>query len=219
MSKLRRWVLPILTLAISLFGTICSALYLPTDGTLQANSFGYETIPQLSAGLDVAQAPIEKEGVVKKEETKVSAELAKRISSKWGVDYSLATKVVDSASQHSYQDFPRMEHILAVIAVESSFKPNAFKSGNTGLMQVNVRANGKHLRNKTPEENIRVGSSILRQYYGLVGKKQDAAVSAYNSGVGAYLKGKYKKTYLKRYKQELARIESYSAQTKVGELP
>ncbi|HET8688938.1 MAG TPA: transglycosylase SLT domain-containing protein [Methanosarcina sp.] len=131
-------------------------------------------------------------------------DLAYAIAKRWGRDPSLIKQILGYVEQSSYDDFPTAKHILSIMAVESSFNPKAKNRGNSGLMQINLKANGKKLRSRSIEENIRVGADLLHEYYLLLRCNQRGTVLSYNAGIGNYLKGRYKTDYWRKYQRELS---------------
>lgn len=131
------------------------------------------------------------------------SDLADNIAQRWKSSPQLIQEIVGYVREFAYSDFPRPEHLLAVIAVESSFNPKAHNRGNVGLMQINIAANGKKLRSRSMRENIRVGAELLREYYLMLRKDQRATLLSYNAGIGNYLKGRYRSMYWSRYQREL----------------
>ena len=77
--------------------------------------------------------------------------------------------------------------ILAVIAIESGFIVKAKNRGNVGLMQVLLRYHkGKFKRNVfDPHENIRVGTSILKECSKL-GRSTKRILTCYNGGANPH---------------------------------
>lgn len=78
--------------------------------------------------------------------------------------------------------------VLAVIAVESSYRPTVINrhTGATGLMQVNARWHQDKVRDVGGEQmllavapNIRVGTAILAEYLGREGGRIDPALGRY----------------------------------------
>jgi soluble lytic murein transglycosylase-like protein len=116
--------------------------------------------------------------------------------------------IVTTASKYEYADFPKREDIMAIIAVESRFEPKSQHKGSVGLMQVNRSANKRLIEGNLfdTEENIRVGVLILRTYYLALGNAR-AAVLAYNSGIGGYLKGAKNQSYYKKYLKNRRMVE------------
>lgn len=168
----------------------------------------------ISGSIEAAPAPASAESasdqsyLTKPATPPVDGDLVKRIAERWKRSPDVIRDIVRYAYAHAYKDFPQPVHILAIIAIESSFNPKARSLKNVGLMQINLPANGKKLRDGSMQENIRVGSQLLNEYYGLLRKSQKAAVLGYNAGVGAYLKGRYNTSYWVKYQRELARLGS-----------
>jgi len=109
------------------------------------------------------------------------------IQTRYDIPESLAENIVNLVYTYSKGDsFPRPITVLAIIATESGFKPNARSYlGATGLMQVMEKYHGP---TPTIEDNIRKGIEILKEYRKLT--KSDAeALEAYNVGITAILNG------------------------------
>lgn len=99
--------------------------------------------------------------------------------------------------------FPCQMDVLAIIEIESSFRENAVSSKNAkGYMQV------LYVKTHTVEENIKAGVWLLKDYHKRLGSIE-AAVQAYNVGLGNYRKGMRNKKYYDKY---------LSAKTKLGKL-
>jgi soluble lytic murein transglycosylase-like protein len=121
--------------------------------------------------------------------------------------YKVPSKKADEYTthilNHVYPDFPTAEDIMAVIQIESRWDENARSSTDArGLMQV---LHGDYATNK----NITQGTDILRQYYEIL-KNKDAAVSAYNVGIGSWKDGIRAEDYLKSYQNQVAMIKTSS---------
>lgn len=102
-------------------------------------------------------------------------------------------KVVALAEMLAFTDFPRVIDILAIARVESMFREKAKNGISNGMMQVN---NG-------PFEvgaNLQAGVKLLREYYEKL-RSINAAVTAYNIGIGSYLKGRRNHAYLGKYQR------------------
>lgn len=133
-----------------------------------------------------------------------SQALVEKISERWKLSPDAIGRIVRLAESHAKPDFPKPINLLAIIAVESSFNPKAHNSGNIGLMQINLTANGKRLKNKSQEENIRVGAELLSEYHSRLRGNQRATILSYNSGISAYRRGRYRSAYWAAYQRELA---------------
>lgn len=122
-------------------------------------------------------------------------------------------KIVRLAEKHADPVFPTKEQILAVIAVESSFKPGARNKGSFGLMQIQERSHRARIQGRSltnPEVNVEVGVSILKEYYLAVGRNPRAALLAYNAGVGGYRAGRYNNEYYRKVNREVVKISKLS---------
>lgn len=108
--------------------------------------------------------------------------------------------ILEHIENVSFKDFPKKVDILAIIGVESTFRQcETDGRGSYGLMQVNIKAHkldpGTICDTTT---NISHGSKILRENYLKLGSEQ-AAVLAYNVGIGGYLKGEFDVAYYNKY--------------------
>jgi hypothetical protein len=127
--------------------------------------------------------------------------LSKSIAREYRIKPELAETIVRLAHRHEKPDFPTAADILAVIAVESSFNPNAVsrlrKDPARGLMQVRPgiwNVDPAKLQ-KDLDKQIRVGSNILHRYYQRFGDR-DAALHAYNMGPTNVRRGKLNPRYV-----------------------
>lgn len=113
------------------------------------------------------------------------------------------------AREFAYDDFPKTSDILTIIRIESGFNPKAVNGVSNGIMQVN----------HAPfdiRENMRQGSSLLREYY-LITKSKEGAVKAYNVGIGNYLKGHLivaQNDYYSKFQSQRGLYEKYQASDK-----
>lgn len=147
--------------------------------------------------------PNEHQKMMRRKEQLVGA-----ITEKYNVDETLARKIVKIANAHQQPDFPKTEDIIAIVGIESSFRPHVKSKLKTdpavGLMQVRPGVwKIPHEELSTIEGQIKHGAGILAHYYDKVGKVE-GAVMAYNVGITAYRKGKTNKRYLNKYKTEVA---------------
>lgn len=141
--------------------------------------------------------------------------LAKAITVRYKCPLQVAVDSVRYARKYAYKDFPKKEHILAFIAVESRFNPSARQGGSRGVMQVLVKTHRSEIQGKFDlPEQIRVGSIISRSYYEAT-NGINAAIMSYNVGVGGYRRGARPKQYFNRYMTELAWIKG---QDRTGKL-
>lgn len=133
--------------------------------------------------------------------------LANKILKKYSISPELAQKVAALAKKYEKDSFPKAKDILAVIGIESSFRPQAVSHLRTdpavGLMQVRPKVWGLNpvaLKNNM-ELQIKTGADVLHRYYNLLGDKS-AAVHAYNVGLGNYRRGKHNIDYVHDFKSE-----------------
>ncbi len=132
--------------------------------------------------------------------TEVSQERAERI----------AVAVMEAAEEHQVPE----ALILAVIEVESAYKPSVVSAANChGLMQLNPpTANevARDLRLKglvlhKIEHNIRVGTAYLRFLFDKLGR-WDYALTAYNMGPGRFRRFKRVTDYARKALRKQAEI-------------
>lgn len=81
--------------------------------------------------------------------------------------------------------FPSVQDVLAIIQVESTFRPSVVNSQSVGLMMVSSKSPRERRRLKEPIYNVSQGVALLKQYYSILGSPR-AAVEAYNIGIGSY---------------------------------
>lgn len=129
--------------------------------------------------------------------------LVHKLAERWRRSPAHIQRIVEYAKAHARPDFPRLPHLLAIMAIESRFDPKARSKGNVGLMQINLSANGERLKNRSPEENVRVGAEILQEVYFRLNGNHKGAVLSYNTGLGAYKQGRRNLAYWRKYKSEL----------------
>ena len=117
--------------------------------------------------------------------------LTKHLNANYKVSHGLAADVVASAYQagKKYDLDPLL--ILAIIKVESMFKPNAVSPMNAkGLMQVLPRAHPEKIAEVggiqqlfTPNINIKMGAQILREFLGRAIGSLTHALLRYNGSL------------------------------------
>lgn len=127
-------------------------------------------------------------------------------------DPELVADVVHLAHKYEHETFPKAKDILAVVAVESSFKPNA-KSGlkrdpALGLMQIRPGVWDVDPEEvKDVENNIKLGASILADYYKRFRDKRKALM-AYNAGPDGMKESDYAPVYASKVERERMRLAS-----------
>lgn len=205
MYRIRRCVLALLTALVCVMPTYSWASA-SEDPLLD---FVKVVAPEaISGSTEAAPAPAvqsEQAPLLQKKEDDDSEkkDLVERIADKWRKSPKAVRDIVRYAYEHAYSDFPQPIHILAIIAVESAFDPSAVSRKNVGLMQINLPANGKKLRNRSMQENIRVGAGLLNEYFNILKRDRRGAVLSYNAGIGNYLNGRYTSRYWSKYQKEL----------------
>lgn len=127
------------------------------------------------------------------------------IESKYHVTHDFAIRVVKYAYQYSNKDFPTAHDVLAIVSIESSFRPNVKsklkKDKAVGLTQIRPKV-WNHLiptgALDSVENQIKYGSVILTHYYKVLGDKNSAA-NAYNVGLTNHINGKRNDRYVSRF--------------------
>lgn len=123
------------------------------------------------------------------------------ISKRYSADPQFVTQVVELVKKYQKPGFPTARDLLAVIAVESSFDPDAVSGLHhdpaVGLMQIRPNVWGVDSKDlKDPEVNIELGSDILHRYYKHLHHDKAAAIQAYNVGLTDYRQGVDSPEYL-----------------------
>ena len=104
-----------------------------------------------------------------------------RIVMTYKADPVLAESVVDLAFKYGNDTFPTAQDILAIISIESSFRPHVKsklkRDAAVGLTQIRPRV-WKHLiptgALTSIENQVKYSSMILTQYYATLGNEKDA---------------------------------------------
>ena len=125
----------------------------------------------------------------------VPSPLSSCISQKWNLPINQATKISEAAASIANKDrFPSQLDVLSIVAIESGFDVSArSKSGARGLMQILYKKSQYDIHS-----NISDGVYLLNDYKDRL-KSNEAAIHAYNLGIGNYLKGKRNKQYLAKF--------------------
>lgn len=172
------------------------------DGPAPKGSVSYSIdLPEPKAQPYIAPMPQNDEGDYDAQEDTLRT-IAKAIAKKYRVSESLVNDIVILA--HKYEDpvFPKAIDILAVIAVESSFNPEAVSQLRhdpaRGLMQVRPGVWGLDVSDLDNIENqIQIGARILKRYYART-KNPESALQAYNVGITNYKRGVKNPRYLQK---------------------
>lgn len=119
--------------------------------------------------------------------------LARHIAQTWRMPQATARRIVNAAYAQARQQRISPTLILAVVAQESSFRPDARSHcGAQGLMQVMARHHPDKLRGLhrdallSPETNIAVGTQVLTEYLQRHGGRLDPALKKYSGNATAY---------------------------------
>lgn len=124
-----------------------------------------------------------------------------RIVMTYKADPVLAESVVDLAFKYGNDNFPTAQDILAIISIESSFRPHVKsklkRDAAVGLTQIRPRV-WKHLipagALTSIENQVKYSSMILTQYYNILGDEKHAT-NAYNVGLTSHRRGKWNPRY------------------------
>jgi soluble lytic murein transglycosylase-like protein len=134
--------------------------------------------------------------------------LAEAVSKAYKVPIGTSLRVVQATERYSSESFPKQSDLLAIIAVESTFKPLSKSLGNYGLMQVNLRSHPIYSVEELLgiESGVRAGSRILTDMYKSLRDIRGAVVS-YNIGIFGYKKGRDNPKYYASFKRNRALIQ------------
>ncbi len=132
--------------------------------------------------------------------------LSSYIARNFKVSQGNAANIVAAAQRYAEKFDLHPELILAVIAVESTFRPRAVSSGGArGLMQIMPNAHPRKVRSIggahalfDPNKNIHTGSTILTEYLKLSDGDLNNALQRYNGSLGDP-KARYAAKVLRHY--------------------
>ena len=196
MTHLRRWASMLILTIGAVFLIASPKASIKTIEVIQILDNVYSNAEAIS--LDPIEAKSER----------VNAKIAEAIYKRFKCQEDVALLAVQYAEEFAHKDFPRKQDLLAIIAIESSFNPSAEFKGSKGVMQVLVKTHRARITGEFDlREQIRVGASILREYYEITGGKQ-AAVMSYNVGIGSYKRGARPEKYFGKYRKELLWVSS-----------
>lgn len=161
------------------------------------NKFLPHDKPQPAAEQPAAQKPTaaQQKAMDELEHRKGVDQLTQVVLAKYKhISPELAREVVTLANKYAKPNFPKAKDILAIVGIESSFDPNAVsglkRDPARGLMQVRPVTWGLKPSDLNGIENqIKIGSGILHQYFNRTGDI-DSAVHAYNIGMRNFLNQK-----------------------------
>lgn len=95
--------------------------------------------------------------------------------------------------------------VQGIIQVESKGNPLAQNGISTGLMQINGTTPREREKLRNPKYNLQRGIALLREYKAQLGS-DDAAIMAYNIGIGNYLRN-YLRGVGRKYLYKVRRAE------------
>lgn len=135
-------------------------------------------------------------------------ELTQMIVKNRKVNPTFAKQVVLLAKKYEDPVFPKARDILAIVGIESNFRPNAIsnlkRDPALGLMQVRAgvwKIDKKELADV--EQQIRHGALILKHYYVKTKGDIPKAISAYNHGLTKVRRDDYDDRYFDKYSREM----------------
>jgi hypothetical protein len=168
---------------------------------------------------EVAKAPVQSEAV----DTPITARtnacaklsdrderLVQAMAKRYKKPERLIRQIVTIVNQTVNEGFPSRDQVLALIAVESRFDPDAVYRGSYGLMQIQAHSNRRRLNGRNLKDaltNIHIGIEILTEYYSTLGNKKKT-IEAYNMGILPVMKGKHNSSYYALYEKEFKFISS-----------
>lgn len=151
------------------------------------------------------------------------------IARRYKVEPNMVREIVIAVNRHEKPDFPKAHHLLGLIGVESSFNPGAKsalkKDPALGLTQIRPGAWGIDPSNlRTIDAQIAKSAEILAQYYKRLGNDANAALHAYNVGIGNHRKSlknpaKGNPRYVPKIHAETNRYLKQSSDAKTGSTP
>lgn len=136
-----------------------------------------------------------------------------------------ARAIIDRLNQTEFSGWFKSAEVLAVIEIESSFRPRAYRAepqiedASLGLMQVlgRVAADRGYAGPPdglfNPETNIRVGMRHLKWTWDYLRRRlgrnpsEDEWIGGYNAGVGNVLRGRWVAGYVEKWRIAKGRYE------------
>lgn len=144
---------------------------------------------------------------VPKNEYKSSSALILHVASKWNKPERSIREIAETSYKVT-EHTQLLSHvdIMSICQIESGYNTLAVsKKGAKGLTQILYKPTKFDI-----ETNLKDSVDLLLEYIRILGSK-DAALHAYNVGIGNYRKGKRNYAYVKKFKaakQELLAIEN-----------
>ena len=170
-----------------------------TDNSIIAEAQANEASPQ--AVKEAAENPVaniepmtEEDASFSLADVRQQKRLSQWIASNYRISNSNSDLYVSTAYKTAFELGLDPHLILAIMAIESRYDPNARGAGSaTGLMQVVTRVHSKRFapyggvhRAANPVVNIKIGATILKELIKQKGGSVERAVKAYAGGNGGY---------------------------------
>ena len=178
-------------------GLLCAVMLMPATALAQSPEVVHSDEPAPVAmaveAEDTAASPfVADTTVAKSADQRKITRLSGHIQSKYRVSEAKARHIVQEAIENAERHRLDPELILALIAVESTFKERAVsRVGARGLMQVMAGAHAGKIREIggshqlfDPTKNIHVGSRILVKYLNAHSGNLRRALLSYNGSLG-----------------------------------
>lgn len=180
-----------LVLSIKSSLLLCAVMLLPTLASAQSLATANDEEFDQTA-LTMASDPATEAALLQSSDRWKIARLSRHIQRKYRVSDDKAQQIVAEAIRNGKMHQVDPELILAIIAVESTFKERAVsRVGARGLMQVMPSAHGRKIREIggshalfDPTKNIHVGSRILANYLDDHSGDLRRALLNYNGSLG-----------------------------------
>lgn len=134
-----------------------------------------------------------------------------QITQRYNADPDFVAQVIQLVKKYQKPGFPTARDLMAIIAVESEFDPDAVSGLShdpaVGLMQVRPNVWGIDPEElKDPETAIKIGADILHKYYRHLHGDKEAALQAYNVGLTNYQQGEENPRYVQKYLKRMKNI-------------
>jgi len=136
------------------------------------------------------------------------------VLSKYNVDQETVNQAVIYALKYERPTFPRAEHMIALIGIESSWRPavrSTLKSDPAvGLTQIRPGiwkdkiSDPKKLNHI--EYQIKYSAEILDEYHARI-KHKKGTLLAYNVGLTAYRQLRYNQSYVVKFNREIKTLQ------------
>lgn len=172
-------------------GLLCAVMLIPATALAHSSETDNEE-PVKVANADTNTRSETASPEVKPADPQKVVNLSRHIQSKYQLPEHKANQIVREAVDNGRRHQVEPELILAIIAVESTFRERAVsRVGARGLMQVMPRAHGSKIREIggthqlfDPVKNIHVGSRILVDYLDDHSGNLRRALLGYNGSLG-----------------------------------